>query len=414
MTRLQSSPVSGADRGFGLGFRITRYRGVRLLCHEGGNPGIAARLCIEPERELAVAVLVNRDSLATPVNVVNRILDVYLPRTSQDLEVHRSVRIIGTYHPVDLMPDPLSWLEPFMHVQVREDPGGLRVELGDSARCVSSLLGILGPSSCAAAPATESRSSSAQARRMSCTLTQRSTICRKRRAGRTLACSEPRCSSSYRRSLRGDSSAGAGSSLRGLASGIDPLPRKGACHERQRSQPGGTPTGWRTSRRCRTSPGFWCGGSHEGSTDRRPCPYARPTGPQWGWGRGWTPFWRRLLARSQSRKPPKSGERERREHGGGDEVGDAAPVVVDGGAAHGAGVRRARGRARGVRRGGVRGSQVDAKVDDGPHADHEVPEQRRGPERARRQHAAAQPHGGPAERRRARPAACSAWMPTIR
>ena len=66
MTRSQSSPVSGADHGFGLGFRMTRHRGVRLLCHEGGNPGIAARVCIEPERELAVAVLVNGDSLATP------------------------------------------------------------------------------------------------------------------------------------------------------------------------------------------------------------------------------------------------------------------------------------------------------------------------------------------------------------
>jgi hypothetical protein len=134
MTRLQSRPVLGADRGFGLGFRITRYRGVRLLCHEGGNPGIAARLCIEPERELAVAVLVNRDSLATPVTVVNRILDVYLPpRASQDLEVDPQVRITGTYHPVDLMPDPLSWLEPFMHVQVRKDTDGLRIELEKSS-----------------------------------------------------------------------------------------------------------------------------------------------------------------------------------------------------------------------------------------------------------------------------------------
>jgi len=130
MTRLQSSPVLGADRGFGLGFRITRYRGVRLLCHEGGNPGIAARLCIEPERELAVAVLVNRDSLATPVTVVNRILDVYLPpHVSHDLEVHRQVRITGTYYPVDLMPDSLSWLEPFMHIEVRNDTDGLRIEL---------------------------------------------------------------------------------------------------------------------------------------------------------------------------------------------------------------------------------------------------------------------------------------------
>jgi hypothetical protein len=133
MTRLQSRPVSGADRGFGLGFRITSYRGVRLLCHEGGNPGIAARLCIQPERELAVAVLVNRDSLATPVTVVNRILDVYLPtRASQDLEVDPQVRITGTYHPVDLMPDSLSWLEPFMHIQVRKDTDGLRIEMEES------------------------------------------------------------------------------------------------------------------------------------------------------------------------------------------------------------------------------------------------------------------------------------------
>jgi hypothetical protein len=133
MTRLESRPVSGADRGFGLGFRITRYRGVRLLCHEGGNPGIAARLCIQPERNLAVAVLVNRESLATPVTVVNRILDVYLPpRASQDLEVHREVRITGTYRPVDLVPDSLSWLEPFMHIQVRKDSEGLRIEMEKS------------------------------------------------------------------------------------------------------------------------------------------------------------------------------------------------------------------------------------------------------------------------------------------
>ena len=133
MTRLQSSVVPGAERGFGLGFRITHYRGVRLLCHEGGNPGIAARLCIQPERELAVAVLVNRDSLATPVNVVNRILDVYLPApASRDFEVESQVRITGTYRPVDLMPDSLSWLEPFMRIPIRKDGNGLQVELEKS------------------------------------------------------------------------------------------------------------------------------------------------------------------------------------------------------------------------------------------------------------------------------------------
>jgi CubicO group peptidase (beta-lactamase class C family) len=133
MTRLQSRPVPGADRGFGLGFRITRYRGVRLLCHEGGNPGIAARLCIEPERELAVAVLVNRDSLATPVTVVNRILDVYLPPPASDVSaVQRQAGVTGTYRPVDLMPDPLSWLEPFMRIQLRKDTDGLWIEMGGS------------------------------------------------------------------------------------------------------------------------------------------------------------------------------------------------------------------------------------------------------------------------------------------
>jgi hypothetical protein len=134
MTSLASRPVPGADRGFGLGFRITRYRGVPLLCHEGGNPGIAARLCIQPEHDLAVAVLVNRESLATPVAVVNRILDVYLPPSpSPDPEVPREVRITGTYRPVDLLPDALSWLEPFVHIQVREDSDGLWTELEKSS-----------------------------------------------------------------------------------------------------------------------------------------------------------------------------------------------------------------------------------------------------------------------------------------
>jgi CubicO group peptidase (beta-lactamase class C family) len=133
MTRLESRPISGADRGFGLGFRITRYRGARLLCHEGGNPGIAARLCIQPERELAVAVLVNGEALATPATVVNRILDVYLPpRASPDVQVQGQVRITGTYRPVDLLPDPLSWLEPFVRIPVREGADGLEIEMDEA------------------------------------------------------------------------------------------------------------------------------------------------------------------------------------------------------------------------------------------------------------------------------------------
>ena len=68
------------------------------------------------------------------MNVVNRILDVYLPpRSSRDLEVHPQVRIAGSYRPVDLMPDSLSWLEPFMHIQVRKERlHGLRIELEKS------------------------------------------------------------------------------------------------------------------------------------------------------------------------------------------------------------------------------------------------------------------------------------------
>lgn len=138
MTRLHSLPVSGADSGFGLGFRLTRYRGVRLLCHEGGNPGIAARLCIQPERELAVAVLINGESLATPVAVVNRILDVYLPPlASHDLEGHPNPRIIGNYRPVDLLPDLLSWLEPFIRIPVWRDSDGLWADIQGRVRLLA-------------------------------------------------------------------------------------------------------------------------------------------------------------------------------------------------------------------------------------------------------------------------------------
>ena len=117
MTRLQAIPVEGADSGFGLGFRLTRYRGERLICHEGGNPDIAARLCLVPERQLAVAVLINVEDEDFVYVVTNRVLDrlLHQPEASDHETSARPPpgweHIVGTYRTVGMAPDQLSLLE---------------------------------------------------------------------------------------------------------------------------------------------------------------------------------------------------------------------------------------------------------------------------------------------------------------
>jgi CubicO group peptidase (beta-lactamase class C family) len=46
---------------YGLGLAIRRYRGLRVLCHSGSQPGYKAHIAYVPERDLAIAVLSNRE-----------------------------------------------------------------------------------------------------------------------------------------------------------------------------------------------------------------------------------------------------------------------------------------------------------------------------------------------------------------
>jgi D-aminopeptidase len=53
---------------YGLGLAIRRYRGLRVLCHSGSQPGYKAHIAYVPERDLAIAVLSNRED--TPASAL--------------------------------------------------------------------------------------------------------------------------------------------------------------------------------------------------------------------------------------------------------------------------------------------------------------------------------------------------------
>jgi CubicO group peptidase (beta-lactamase class C family) len=135
MTRLQAVPVEGAASGFGLGFRLTRYRGQQLICHEGGNPGIAARLCLVPDRQIAVAALINADDEDFVYVLTNRVLDrlINLPEPAK----HETAlpppagweRIVGTYRTVDMAPDQLSLVEAYSQFPIEEEGGRLTLAI---------------------------------------------------------------------------------------------------------------------------------------------------------------------------------------------------------------------------------------------------------------------------------------------
>jgi D-aminopeptidase len=52
---------------YGLGLAIRRYRGLQVLCHSGSQPGYKAHIAYMPERDLAIAVLSNREDTRASV-----------------------------------------------------------------------------------------------------------------------------------------------------------------------------------------------------------------------------------------------------------------------------------------------------------------------------------------------------------
>jgi CubicO group peptidase (beta-lactamase class C family) len=58
------APRSTSFSGYGLGFFIQDYRGMKIVTHTGGLPGYLSRVIMIPDKRIGVAVLSNAESMA--------------------------------------------------------------------------------------------------------------------------------------------------------------------------------------------------------------------------------------------------------------------------------------------------------------------------------------------------------------
>ncbi|NQV72491.1 serine hydrolase [bacterium] len=70
--------------GYGLGFNVQDYRGIKMVTHTGGLPGYVSRIAMIPELKLGVAVFTNQESGDAFNAIVNHILDLYLGASDTD------------------------------------------------------------------------------------------------------------------------------------------------------------------------------------------------------------------------------------------------------------------------------------------------------------------------------------------
>jgi CubicO group peptidase (beta-lactamase class C family) len=64
--------------GYGLGFFLSDYRGLKLVTHTGGLPGYVSRVAMIPDKKLGVVVLTNAESGAAFDVIAWTVLDYYL------------------------------------------------------------------------------------------------------------------------------------------------------------------------------------------------------------------------------------------------------------------------------------------------------------------------------------------------
>ncbi|HVY71628.1 MAG TPA: serine hydrolase domain-containing protein [Verrucomicrobiae bacterium] len=67
----------GDESFYGFGLSIGKYRGLRVIGHGGGDPGVAAYVARYPDQAFAVAVIGNRDDL-NAMGLTRSIADIYL------------------------------------------------------------------------------------------------------------------------------------------------------------------------------------------------------------------------------------------------------------------------------------------------------------------------------------------------
>src|SRR5262249_15692759 len=67
----------GDDSFYGFGLIIGQYRGLHMIGHGGGDPGISTYVARFPDQGLAVAVLGNLDDV-NPMPLIQGVADIYL------------------------------------------------------------------------------------------------------------------------------------------------------------------------------------------------------------------------------------------------------------------------------------------------------------------------------------------------
>ncbi len=70
--------------GYGLGFFVKDYRGLKVVTHTGGLPGYVSQITLVPAHKLGVAVLTNMEAGEAFVAVTQHVLDYYLAASDTD------------------------------------------------------------------------------------------------------------------------------------------------------------------------------------------------------------------------------------------------------------------------------------------------------------------------------------------
>ena len=70
--------------GYGLGFGLRDYRGLKLVTHTGGLPGYVSKVAMLPSIGLGIAILTNQESSAAYESLANQIMDAYIGAPQKD------------------------------------------------------------------------------------------------------------------------------------------------------------------------------------------------------------------------------------------------------------------------------------------------------------------------------------------
>lgn len=84
-TTLQITNHPDLEQGYGLGFKARRWRGRRLVGHDGNMPGVAAKVWLAPDDGVGVAVLTNGFALGIPHEVALLVIDELLGTEPPDV-----------------------------------------------------------------------------------------------------------------------------------------------------------------------------------------------------------------------------------------------------------------------------------------------------------------------------------------